>query len=118
MTASILFGAAITHHTAGRLAEAEALYRRILEIDPNNAGACNNLGLILAPIQAEPLFRRAIELKSDYVDALTNLGNLYLNRGELGEATECFKTALTFSPDSSASRSGLERIDEALKSGR
>ena len=39
--------AGLAYHEAGRLAEAEALYRRILTTDPDHAEALNLLGVIL-----------------------------------------------------------------------
>ena len=37
---------AVRHHQQGRLADAEALYRQILAIDPNHADSLHLLGLI------------------------------------------------------------------------
>ena len=37
---------AVTHHREGRIAEAEALYRSVLEADPGNAAANHLLGVI------------------------------------------------------------------------
>ena len=44
---------AIVHHQAGRLAEAEAIYRRVLEVEPRHADARHFLG---------PRFRRPCHL--------------------------------------------------------
>ncbi|AWK88808.1 tetratricopeptide repeat protein [Azospirillum thermophilum] len=41
---------AADHHQAGRLAEAETLYRRILEADPENAPALHLLGVLAAQL--------------------------------------------------------------------
>ena len=37
----------LKHHQAGRLAEAEACYRRVLAVQPDNADAYSNLGAAL-----------------------------------------------------------------------
>ena len=62
----------------GRLAEAEACYRRAITLDPNLAEAHNNLGLVLKdfgqPGEAEACYRRAIALRPRFADALCNLG--------------------------------------------
>ncbi|MGF7175148.1 tetratricopeptide repeat protein [Azospirillum doebereinerae] len=50
---------AADHHQAGRLAEADALYRRILEADPENAPALHLLGVLAAQCNA---FEAAAEL--------------------------------------------------------
>jgi tetratricopeptide (TPR) repeat protein/SAM-dependent methyltransferase len=41
-----LFGAAVTHHQAGAVAEAERHYRYILALNPRHADSLHNLGLI------------------------------------------------------------------------
>src|SRR5271166_6611449 len=41
-----LFGVAARHHQEGRLAEAEACYRRVLAAEPGNADALNMLGIV------------------------------------------------------------------------
>src|SRR5215472_11496318 len=38
---------AIVHHQAGRLCEAEQLYRSILQTKPNSADANHNLGILM-----------------------------------------------------------------------
>jgi predicted O-linked N-acetylglucosamine transferase (SPINDLY family) len=56
---------AIDHHQAGRLPEAEAIYRAILESDPRHAGATYNLALIALqqgrPREAVPVMRDATQ---------------------------------------------------------
>src|SRR3972149_6789176 len=68
---------ALTHHRAGRLPEAEAGYRRALEIKPDFAEAHNNLGAIFSDqgrlSEAEASYRRALEFEPDYEDAFGNL---------------------------------------------
>jgi tetratricopeptide (TPR) repeat protein len=41
------FEVALEHHQSGRMTEAEALYRRILEVDPEHPGALYLLGGIV-----------------------------------------------------------------------
>ncbi len=72
-----LFSIAVRHHQGGRLPEAEQLYRRLIEQNPENISACNNLGVIALQsgcyLEAERLARRALSLKSDYGDAWVTL---------------------------------------------
>ena len=90
------FATAVAHHQAGRLPEAERLYRRILADDPNNVGALNNLGLIIARDEAMVLFQRAIELAPDFADAHVNLGGAQEALGRFGEAAASYQRAIAF----------------------
>ena len=62
---------AIAHHSAGRLAEAERLYRVILGTDPRQADANHNLGVIFAARgeyeSAVPFFQAAFEANKKHI---------------------------------------------------
>jgi protein O-GlcNAc transferase len=102
---------AVEHHRAGRLADAEVIYRRILAADPNNPRALQLLGVLGGQVgQAEAgieLIRRAIAIKPDFVDAYNNLGCALSEQDQPDEAVEAFKTALRLRPDDSFARSNL-----------
>ncbi len=55
------------HHHAGRLTEAEAGYRRILEHDPKNTAVLQYLGILITqrgdPAAGEKLIHRALDLR-------------------------------------------------------
>jgi Flp pilus assembly protein TadD len=61
-----LFGVAVMHHQAGRLAKAEACYRQVLQAEPNHADAAHLLGVIALQVGryelAGDLIRQAIKL--------------------------------------------------------
>ena len=42
-----IFNAAVRHHVADRLAEAEPLYRQVLALAPDEVSVLNNLGVVL-----------------------------------------------------------------------
>src|SRR5947207_2399070 len=57
---------AVRHHQAGRLREAETIYRQILAADPDHYHAWHLLGAIAS-------FRQAVERKPDFAAAYSNL---------------------------------------------
>ena len=65
---NLLLDEAIKAHQQGRLEEAEQLYRSILENQPTNLDANNNLGVLLFKLgrldEAEISHKKVLELKS------------------------------------------------------
>ena len=102
---------AIQHHQAGRLQEAEALYRQVLSAEPNNPYALNLLGVLGAQVgKLEPglaCIRKAIAIKPDYLEAHNNLGCILAGHARPDEAIDAFKAALGVNPDHHAARSNL-----------
>lgn len=109
-----LFEIAIGHHEAGRIGEAEATYRQILEIDPDHADSLHLLGLISDQAgQAEPAIRlisRAIELNPGAAHYHNNLGSAYHHLGRLPAATEHYRRASALRPDSAEITSNLGTV--------
>jgi tetratricopeptide (TPR) repeat protein len=69
---------AFSHHTAGRLAEAESLYRNILTAYPNDISTNYLLGSLKLQqdqlVEAKSLLSLAIELAPQHIQARSNLG--------------------------------------------
>ena len=103
MTTSEKIGSALQHHQAGRLAQAEALYREVLALDPQNIDALHFLGVIAHQQgrhkQAEELISRALLHDSSNTPAYSNLGNALEAQGKLREAIDCYQRALVLAPD-------------------
>jgi predicted O-linked N-acetylglucosamine transferase (SPINDLY family) len=94
---------ALAFQQAGRLAEAEALYRQILAKRPNHPEALHYLGMIAyqagkAEIAAE-LITRALSCRPDYLEAHNNLGVILDDLGRLEDAVKSYRRALELKPD-------------------
>lgn len=88
----------------GRLAEAELLLRRVMELKPDFAAARNSLATVIVlqdPARipdAEALYREAIALDPAYVLPYNNLGNILQSAGRLAEAEASLRRALELNP--------------------
>ena len=96
------FDEALHLHQAARRAEAEAAYRRILEAQPDHAGALHLLGVIRQQQgcheEALGLIGRAIEINPNKAVYHNNYGAAPVSLARLAEATESFQRALTIRP--------------------
>ena len=93
---------AVLHHQAGRLPEAEAIYREILARDPQCADALHLLGVIAHQDgqheRALELIGRAAVLAPNHPIIHSNLGEVYRHLGRLEEAVACLKKTLELQP--------------------
>jgi predicted O-linked N-acetylglucosamine transferase (SPINDLY family) len=94
--------AALAHHQAGRLAEAKALYTRILAQQPTHADALHFMGLLACQIgQHEAgiaLMRESIARHPSPI-YYNNLGNALREARALGEAVKAYRRAVELKPD-------------------
>lgn len=92
----------IESHRAGRLDDAERLYRHVLAIDPAHGLALVHIGLIAQTAgdlaAAETLMLRAVELQPGLAEAPFHLGNFYRARRRLADAERCYRHALELAP--------------------
>ena len=99
------FQQAVEHHRAGRLAEAERLYRGILavRVEPHSLSL---LGLIARAAgdgkAALALIDQAISLKPGVAEFHNNRGNVLRDLGRPQEAAEALGQALALDPDTAA----------------
>ena len=84
------------------LNEAIATYEAILELKPEHAPACINLGTIFYNqrefAQAERMYRRATEVDPDYALAFFDLGNVLDEMQRLTDAIEAYQRAIKLVP--------------------
>ncbi|MBV8653983.1 MAG: glycosyltransferase family protein [Alphaproteobacteria bacterium] len=106
-----LFKEALSHHAAGRIAEAERLYDAILAGDPDHAGALHHLGLVRAAqrrsVEAVALIERALAADPDSATAHYNLGTTLRALGRDAEAVASFRRAIALKPDYLAAHANL-----------
>ena len=85
---------AVDHHRAGKLGEAERLYRMVLQAAPNHPQALHHLGIIAVqcgkPEIGMDLIRRSVAIEPSAA-AFNNLGEALRAMGRLGEAVDCYR---------------------------
>lgn len=109
-----IFNDALQHHQAGRLAEAEQLYRQALALDRRHADSLHSLGLLARQVGrhdvAAELIGQAIAVRGDDPFFHYNLGNAFKDQGKLDEAARCYERALALKPDFAKAHNNLGEI--------
>jgi len=129
MTISEAFDLAIQHHRAGRLGEAEALYRQILATQPTHTEALHHLGVIAQQVGRHDLavewIGKAIVLNPNNPFAHYNLAEACRTIGRPDEAVAALHRALQLKPDYPEAYLNLGvtlakqgRLDEAMTAYR
>ncbi|HEY5313356.1 MAG TPA: tetratricopeptide repeat protein [Pirellulales bacterium] len=93
---------AVEHHVAGRLPQAEALYRQLLAHDPANAAALHMLGVLQYQLGRGPagleLVDRAIAIDNQVANYHGHRGLILAAIGNLDAAIGAFRRALAIEP--------------------
>jgi predicted TPR repeat methyltransferase len=117
---------AVAEHQAGRVGEAEKLYKRVLNHDPNNVEALRLWGLLASQVGrhdvALQLISRALSIKPTWAEAWGDLATAYAGLGKIPEAIGSFQKALGLRPKFAGAKSNLAdllkklgRVDDAMK---
>ncbi len=94
---------ALRHHEAGRLAEAEEMYRQILRVDPQQPDALHLLGVIALQVgkaaAAIELLEWAVRLQPKIAPFYGNLGSAYDAVGRFEDAVATYRRAVQIDPN-------------------
>ncbi len=105
---------ALRRHQAGRLTEAEALYRQILSCEPNHPGALHLLGVLASqagrPDTAVELLRRAAAIRPLVPEYQSNLGDALRLLGRFEEAAAACRRAIELKPDFAEAHNNLGNV--------
>lgn len=124
-----LLAEALRHHQAGRLAEAEQLYRQSLATDSHQADCWHLLGVIAHQVGrndvAVELIAKAIGLAPGAAIYHSDLGVAFYGLRRLDDAIAAYARALRIKPDLAKTHSnlgvaleGLGRLDDAIAAYR
>lgn len=95
---------AIRHHEAGRLGEAERLYRSMLDAEPHHADALHLLGVLLTQVgeydKAIEKIQAALNVDRDAARFRSSLAQVYFRTGKLAEAVQALERVVALQPDS------------------
>lgn len=109
-----LLDQALAHHRAGRLAEAERLYRQILTREPRHGDALHLLGMLAGQAgrhgAAAELIRQAIDVNGRQPYYHLHLGLAARNLGRLDEAEASYRRALALKGDFVEAHHGLAMV--------
>jgi protein O-GlcNAc transferase len=124
-----LFQDGLQAHQAGRLADAEAAYRRVLGLDADHADANHLLGVITHQAgdhgTAVELIGKAIQYNPAAAEYHCNLGNAIKGLGRLEDAVDSYNKAISLNPDMAIAHNNLgntlqelRQLDQAVASFR
>jgi tetratricopeptide (TPR) repeat protein len=102
---------ALGNEDLGKFDEAEQLYRRAIEIDPNYCDAMDNLGKLLRQQgridEAIDWYKQSLEILPDNTVAIQNLASAYLFQGKWEEAIQEYERLTEIAPENPEGFYGL-----------
>lgn len=117
---SLLFQKGMKHYSKKEWDDAITSFRRVLSIDPKDAGAAFNLGLTYHKTgdldAAAAAFRQALETEPNMVKSLYMLGLIERDRGNISISLQLLNRVIRMQPDFAKAHHALGRI--YLKEGR
>ncbi|MCK5295737.1 MAG: tetratricopeptide repeat protein [Alphaproteobacteria bacterium] len=108
---------AVEKHNKGRLSDAAGIYKKILEIEPNQPEATHLLGVVCHQTgnheQALELISKAVNLKPDNSEFIGNLATVLADLKEYAKAEQFYMKALELAPEDATMYSNLGSVFNA-----
>jgi tetratricopeptide (TPR) repeat protein len=91
-------------HSSGNSGQAAGLYKKLLQLEPDNLYAINNLAWIMCEdqgnlLQALELAEKGLQIAPDYLDLLDTRGMAYFRLGKFDKAVSDFSVCAQKYPD-------------------
>jgi protein O-GlcNAc transferase len=129
MTFREKLNSAVAHHRAGRLTEAERIYRQVLSQRPDQAEVLHLLGILSAQVgksgEGIELIRRAISNGAPNAVYYNDLANVLKADGQIDQAIAAYRQAIRLNPDLAEVHANLGialeaqgQLDDAIASFR
>lgn len=110
---------AIAQHQAGRLQEAEQIYRAILQAQPAHPDANHNLGVLAAQsgqyAASLPYLKEALAIDPLHEQYALSYAEALLANGQAGEALSILRAAIQRGLDTPATQALLQRAEAATR---
>ncbi len=108
----------VEHHLAGRLAEAEDMYRRVLKINPRHIQAVHLLGLVAFQLgrhdTAVEYLNLAIKADSFHAPLPADLAEIYRSMGKIPEAIASYRKSIDLNAEVPEAQNGLGTLLETV----
>jgi tetratricopeptide (TPR) repeat protein len=108
----------LAHHRSGHLEEAEKVYLRVLDIEPDHADGLHLAGMVAYQTGrleiAAGLITKAITIHPGAASFHSNLGNVLQAQDKLTEAADSYRRALALKPDLPEVHLNLGNVMQAL----
>lgn len=114
--AEILNQEGATAFERGQFQDAEQLFRRASQLDPDESLYLTNLAAVLGEIgreeEAEQTLQQALQLDPDEPSTLLSAGNFAADRGRSEEAAGYWRRILEVAPDTEEAEEARENLEE------
>ena len=108
------FSVALSEHKKGNFENAEKMYNKILDMEPEHFGAVFLLGSLHAQIKnfhlANTLLQKAIRLNPNYAEAHYNFGNVLIAMGKEEKAIHSYQSAIKINPNYADAHNNLGNL--------